>query len=376
MPRKSMGVRKYLRKRRGRPPVWVILDGGAEVSTGCSEAESAGADRFLESYLAQKHKPAWRQGEPHEVMVADVLLFYATERAPQMAHPELVGFHIVHLLEFFGAPKTCSFVDGSSCRQYVAERVAGKIGKRAVKEATAGRELETLGSALNFAFKEKKLVIPVPVTLPRKAQARERWLRRSEAAALLAGALGITATAYDIETRAPVKWGRMFRPSYHVARFILIGLYSGTRHQAILRLRWGVNSAGGWFDVVNQILYRRGQGERETNKRRPPVPIPENLSPHVRRWRRITMVGPVEYHGRLIAKERKGFARARELAGLSEDVTPHVLKHTCITWMMQRGVPIWEVAGFSGTSENIIRKVYGHHHPDHLNAAIKRFRGQ
>ncbi|TAY69662.1 site-specific integrase [Rhizobium leguminosarum] len=292
-----------------------------------------------------------------------------------MAHPELVGFHTVHLLEFFGG-EMCSFVDGTSCRAYVAARVAGKIGRRAVKTGTAGRELETLGAALSFAFKEKKLVIPVPVTLPQKSAARERWLSRSEAAGLLAGALGITATAFDIYTRKPVKWGRLFRPSYHVARFILIGLYSGTRHEAILKLRWGVNSSGGWMDLENDILYRRGQGERETNKRRPAVPIPANLRPHVERWRKITVMGPVEYHGRLIAKERKGFARARELAGLGEDVTPHILKHTCITWMMQRGVPIWEVAGFSGTSEKIIRSVYGHHHPEHLSAAKQRFRGR
>ena len=30
------------------------------------------------------------------------------------------------------------------------------------------------------------------------------------------------------------------------------------------------------------------------------------------------MIGPVEYAGRLIAKERKGWRRARELAGLGE----------------------------------------------------------
>jgi integrase len=307
-------------------------------------------------------------------MIADVLLFYSAERAPKMAHPELVGFHVVHLLDFFGA-QNCAFVDGTSCRAYVAARVAGKVGKRSVKEGTAGRELETLGAALTFPFKEKKLVVPVPVTLPNKAPSRERWLTRQEAASLIAGALGITVTALDIETRRPVKWGRMFRPSYHVARFILIGLYSATRHEAILKLRWGVNSAGGWFDIPHGILYRRGQGERETNKRRPPVPIPGNLVPHVERWKRLTAVGPVEYHGRLILKERKGFARARELAGLGDDVTPHILKHTCVTWMMQRGDPIWEVAGFSGTSENMIRNVYGHHHPDNLSAAKKRFRG-
>jgi integrase len=309
------------------------------------------------------------------VAVADVLAFYGEHRAPEMAHPELVGFHMPHLLAFFG-DKMCGFIDGTSCRAYVAARTKGKIGKRAVALGTARRELETLQAALNFAYKEKKLIYPVPVTLPAKSAARERWLTRSEAARLLAGALGVTATAFDIQSRQPVKWGRMFRPSYHVARFILIGLYSGTRHEAILALRWGVNAAGGWFDQASGVMYRRGQGQAETKKRRPPVPIPENLVPHVERWRRITVNGPVEYHGRLILKERRGWDRARELAGLGEDVTPHIMKHTCITWMLQRGVPIWEVAGFTGTSEKTIRETYGHHSPSHMSTAKRRFHGR
>ena len=98
--------------------------------------------------------------------------------------------------------------------------------------------------------------------------------------------------------------------------------------------------------------------------------------PHLRRWRQITTIGPVEYAGRLIAKERKGWHRARELAGLDHNVTPHVLKHSCITWMLQNRVPIWEVAGFVGTSEKVIRDTYGHHSPDHLNAARTAFTGR
>jgi predicted fused transcriptional regulator/phosphomethylpyrimidine kinase len=72
----------------------------------------------------------------------------------------------------------------------------------------------------------------------------------------------------------------MFQPSHHVARFILIGLYTGTRHEANLNMRWGVNSKGGWFDVV---MYRRGEGEIDTNKRRVPAPIPDRPLPHLKR---------------------------------------------------------------------------------------------
>ncbi len=375
MPRKSKGARLYLRKRSGRPTVWVILDGTVEIGTGCGEHDRSAAEVQLQEYLAQKHKPQWRQGEPGQVAVADVLAFYGQERAPQLAHPELVGFHVEHLLRHFG-DKVCSEIDGSSCRAYVRRRMGGEDGRRAVTQGTARRELETLQSALGFAFKEKKLVLPVFVTLPDKAPPRERWLERSEAARLLAAALGIVPIASDVISREPVKWGRMFRPTYHVARFILIALYTGTRHEAILALRWGVNSSGGWFDLDRGIMYRRGQGQKQTSKRRPPVPIPENLAPHVRRWRKLTVNGPVEYHGRLIKKERKAFDRATDLAGLGDDVTPHILRHTCATWMLQRGVPIWEVAGFLGASEKVIRDTYGHHSPKHLEAAKKRFNGQ
>jgi integrase len=372
MPRRSKGPRLYLRERTSREAVYVILDGKNEISTGCGAGDRRGAEKALAAYLARKHKPDWQNSHPAEVAVADVLAYYGANRAPELAHPELVGYHLVHLLKHFGG-STCWDVNTETCRSYVDGRTSGE---RPVKENTARRELVTLSAALTFAFKERKLSQPVPVWLPEEAEPRTRWLKRSEAAALVAGALGITATAYEVKSRKPVKWSRMSQPSYHVARFILIGLYTGTRHEANLSMRWGVNSKGGWFDLERGVMYRRGQGEADTNKRRVPAPIPDRLVPHLRRWRRLTVNGPVEYAGRLIAKERKGWHRAREFAGLGPEVTPHILKHTCITWMLQNGVPIWEVAGFVGTSEKVIRNTYGHHSPDHLNAARTAFSGR
>jgi hypothetical protein len=36
---------------------------------------------------------------------------------------------------------------------------------------------------------------------------------------------------------------------------------------------------------------------------------------------------------------------------------------------MQRGVPIWQAAGFLGMSAEILERTYGHHHPDYLKDA-------
>jgi integrase len=374
MPRRAKGPRLYYRERRGREAVWVILDGTSEVSTGCGASDRERAEKAFADYIAKKHRPNWQNTHPAEIAVADVLAYYGTNRAPKLTHPELVGYHMVPLLKHFGE-MMCWDVNAETCRVYTELRMAGKLG-RPVKESTVRRELVTLSAALTFAVDQRKLSQSVSVPLPKESEPRQRWLKRQEAAALIAGALGITATAYDIKSQRAVKWGRMFQPSYHVARFILIGLYTGTRHEANLSMRWGVNSKGGWFDLVHGVMYRRGEGEQDSNKRRVPAPIPDRLLPHLKRWRRMTTIGPVEYAGRLIAKERKGWDRACELAGLGEEVTPHLLKHTCITWLLQNGVSTRQVSGFTGVSEKIIEKVYGHHSPDHLNEARTGFSGR
>ena len=52
-------------------------------------------------------------------------------------------------------------------------------------------------------------------------------------------------------------------------------------------------------------------------------------------------------------------------------MTPHVLRHTCATWMLQAGVDLWKVAGVLGASEDMIRRVYGHHAADYLRDAVR-----
>ncbi len=63
---------------------------------------------------------------------------------------------------------------------------------------------------------------------------------------------------------------------------------------------------------------------------------------------------------------------AAKLAGLGTDVTPHTLRHTAATWLMQAGVDKWEAAGFLGMSVQMLDRVYGHHHPHHLRQAAIR----
>ena len=169
---------------------------------------------------------------------------------------------------------------------------------------------------------------------------RSRWLTRSEAARLL--------------------WAS--RRTQHLCRFILIGIYTGSRTNNILGLRWSQ------IDLAGGIMRRRPYGQAEdARKRAPPVRLGRRILAHLRRWKRLDGARAdvvCHYDGRQIAKLRSSWDRAIRDAGLDGDVTPHVLRHTRATWGLKAGVPIWELAGHLGMTPATLTRTYGHHSAD------------
>ena len=262
----------------------------------------------------------------------------------------MVQYSVPHLVEFWG-DRCLNAIVGSTCRQYTKWRTSSGVSPQ-----TARRDLEVLRATINHFHREHGLdAVPV-VTLPPKGQARQRWLTRGETARLL--------------------WAA--RRS-HVARFILIGVYTGTRSAAILGLSWDRQDETGWVDLEAGILYRSQGGglQPRSKKRQPPARIPTRLLAHLLRWRRIdTAAGVrfiVHYQGERLRKMRRSWAGARARAGLGSEVVPHILRHTAATWLMQAGVPAWEAAGYLGMTVETLESVYGHHHPDFQGGVAKAF---
>jgi len=226
------------------------------------------------------------------------------------------------------------------CRTYVKWRCG-----MGVSQTTARHDLKILRAAVRHYHKEYGLKTLPVVTLPPKEEARVRWLTRQEAAQLLRAA------------KTP-----------HLRRFILIGLYTGTRSQAMLGLSWIPSTDSGWIDLDSGVLYRRGDDQRRTNKKQTPAAIPDRLMAHLRRWHRMDaelgIRHVVHYQGTKVRKLRRSWATARDAAGLGDDVIPHTLRHTAATWLMQRAVDMWVAAGYLGMSVKMLEEVYGHHHPD------------
>jgi integrase len=387
MPRPAKGIRLWLRpeerntdgtlRKRG---VWVIRDGPRKISTGCVAKDRAGAERAVSEYLANKYQPNRSRGRhPAEILIADVLAIYLRDVAPRHAREDETKQRVLTLDGWWG-DRTLADVNGAGCRAYVEHRASQrwksakpeKTGRtaRMVTAAAARRELEDLRAAINHHRREGLCSEIVSVALPEKPLAREEWLTRSEAATSLMAAWRAKQVMRDTKTRRDV--GR------HIARFILVGLYSGTRSSAICGAALVPTIGRGHVDLERGVFYRQAIGRRQTKKRQPPVKLAPRLLAHLTRWQRLGIAkkAVVEWNGTPVESVRKGFAAAVRAAGLSRRITPHILRHTCATWLMQNGVDLWDAAGFLGMTVKQLEDTYGHHHPDYQREAAEALGGQ
>jgi integrase len=370
MPARKKGIRLWLRARRrdrngtARRATWIILDGNRHIATGCAESEITAAEGKLAEYVAAKYRPPRKARDIEQIDIADVLSVYEEDFRDRQANRAKFNGRLQRLNDFWGGRKLAE-ITGQSCRDYVAARGS---------DGGARRDLEDLRAAINHHAKEGFHRGVVRVTLPARGRPRTRWLTRKEAADLLR----VCWRRKEVQTvhrgaakGLPVETVK--RPLRHLARFILIGLYTGSRAAAIAAASPHKGAGRSYVDLDEGIFYRLPEGNAETNKRQPPVPIPPRLLTYLRRWVEKGLVKEhfVEWHGLGVRSVKTSFASAVRLAGLAGRVTPHTLRHTAATWLMQAGVDKWEAAGFLGMSVEVLDRVYGHHHPDHLRNAAR-----
>lgn len=418
MSRISKGPRLYKRSARRKNgviikhAVWVILDDGKEISTGvtASPTESKApkaAREFLTDYLVKQHRTDRTAREIEDILIADVLTIYLDDNIDPAKPEEALTPQERHLIqsierlnEYWGS-KRLSDVNTKEGKGYVKHRAEKNLQKaisdeksrakkqnrepdleRAKAKASTGtggarRDLENLRSAINHHGAENLHYGTVNVWMPDRGEPRERWLTRAEAAQMI-------WTAYKYREIQTIHVGKNKgqqvitdrRPLRHVARFLLIGCYTGTRAGSIASASKVQAPGKSYVDLERGMYYRKPIGKAATKKRQPPAPIPPRLLAHMRRWDRTGIAKEhfVEYNDKPVQSVKKAFRTVVKLAGIDtsiENVTPHTLRHTAATWLMQRGVDLWVAAGFLGMTVEVLERVYGHHHPDHLAEAVE-----
>lgn len=229
-------------------------------------------------------------------------------------------------------------VHADYCRAYARERFA--LGRA---QATVWTELARLRSCLQWAFK-KGLITRIPdIWIPSSGEARQRVLTEDEVWRLLDACV-----------------------SPHVRLFVLLAIASGGRHTAILELTWDrVDFENGLTDLRKKVtldpMSKRGQ------KGRAVVPMNNLLRAALSEARTGALTDHViEWDGKPLRSIKKAFRAAVLRAGLGNDVTPHVLRHTAATWLTESDVDMQKVARFLGhrhvtTTEGIYSKPRGHY---------------
>jgi integrase len=408
MSRRPKGPRLHLRagRRHARtgkpiPDVYSIRDGQTEVSTGCGPDRLGDAEQALAAYILEKqaraapavdHDPD-RPRSPTEVFIAEVLALYLTEKAPKLADPSAVKARVKALNAWWGDKKV-SAIKRPTCEAYVAHRTQQPIaqarggGARLVTPQGARRELEELSAAVSYYDGAHKLTVKPTFAMPPKPESPRDALTRAQAARLLMAARGYRLTGETYESGRP-KWKRLRDSSpanrAHMKRFILIGLYTGTRPGVIPKLLWQESPTQAWVDLEAGVIFRRGKRERNhRTKRRPLVKLPARLLGHMLRWKAVdekvmarrakeerpTTNAVIHRGGRPLAgRIRRGFAGCVADARLDAEITPHWLRHTSATWLMQNGVDPWEAAGYLGMNLKTLIDNYGHHQPGHQAGA-------
>lgn len=311
MPRKAGPPRLYLDRQRGD---WIIRDGSKRIRTG-TRSQSEAAQRLAE-HIARTFKPA-----PSATPLISAVLSAYLDHRPQERHP------IGNLADFWGG-KQVAAINAATCRQYASER----------PQVAARRDLETLRAAVNYWDQHVHKIEAKPsVILPGRPTSRTRHLSRSDVAKLV--------------------WASRHAP--HLARFILLAFYTGTRSGAVLDLRWD------WIDFKRGVMHRRKPGAADNSiKRRPPLKLGRRIISHLKRWHRLDHGLPyvIHYEGKPVQSVKRSWASACQRAGI--EASPHDLRRTRATILMSRGLNPETIAQSLGMSVEILRSTYAQYDPE------------
>ena len=369
MARKQLPPRLEL-----RGSVYRIIDGEKRISTWVESIEEAQA--CLDRYIAGKSSLL-----PEERTVSELLKHYSAsklatkkqragskvaviardngcsldeiERRQQLAEQSIdqltsTHFHIAHLKRILGNLLVIT-VNNGVVRHYAQERRAerrrmadvakqtGKtiIGGGVLADATIVRDLIVLKAAINWANNEDprgwfgsfgKPSFSMPVSTV--SSQRLRYCTKEEASILIESA------------HLP-----------HIKTFLMIGFATGARKKAIEELTW---------DMVNFDSGIINFGDVEHKKMRPQIGMTPALKAHLAALKAVCTTNYViEYNGRRAGDVKNGVSSAAERAGLPW-FTPHIMKHSFVTWLANDGHDIEKIANLVNTTAPTLRAHYRH----------------
>ncbi len=287
-------------------------------STGVPISESA--DQWLADFIHMREAP------PPGARVDVLVDAYLDARTEARTHDKMT---------WFAKPLKAHF--GKLTPEQITPAVVNAYQKkRSPRLASCRRELELLMQTLNMHGFNVQIARPAP------RPPREHFATKEQAERLLAASNG------------------------HLRLYLLIAMATGARKGAVLDLTWDR------VDFDHRIIDFNNPDIPISNKRRVPVPIPAGVVAALRDAKeRTTAATVIEYGGKPVADIKKSFKAAVVRAKLPKWLTPHILKHSVISWLAEDGEPLDQIAKFTGTSIKTVDRVYRKTNPEALRDMAK-----
>ncbi len=248
-----------------------------------------------------------------------------------------------HLVPFFGDRPLPQLTGFEIERYKKARRTAGAA------PATVNRELATLSHMFNRCLEWGWLkALPARIRRFPEENARIVYLTREQCRALE------EAAAQD--------------QNENVHAFVMVGLRTGMRHSEILAIRRED------LDLERRVIWipKAKAGARQQ-------PITGDLATYLADRIKMLPEGCPWLFPSIASRTghvhtiRKAFRRSVERAGLDPDqVTPHTLRHTTITHLIQAGVDLPTVKRISGHKTMIMVERYAHQNGAHIAEALDK----
>lgn len=256
-------------------------------------------------------------GRGPERLIADALERWLIEHVPRLRSARQTRNHARALLPYIAGRRL------ADTAIVWAEIKAAEQGKAPATVNHKGRILRQITRA---AWREWQwLDRPAAITLIPESP-RERFLTTAEVAALA------SATGSDA-----------------AAGYVLLAAYTGIRRGHLLRLTH--------HDVKGKFLRLDRSSKTRTLQLVP-------LHPKVQAIAEGLPLGIGD------STLREAWTLARETTGI--DCRWHDLRHTCASWMVQAGVPIYTVAQMLGHSSTAVTQRYAHLAPQNLADAVAK----
>jgi len=312
--------------RKPNSPFWYVSweESGRTRSRSSKTADFQEAKRLEHTLRAKKPKT-------NRHTIEEVLGEYLTDKPTERA-----AYAAKRLLEHWSG-------------KYIDEITPAEITEykrlREVSRGTLQKELGFLRAAINHCNLHLGWQLPEVTKgkMPGEPKGRVRWITPTEANKL-------------IEHSAE-----------HIRRFIILGLNTGMRSSEMLGLTWDR------VDLIRREIKLDPVDQKA--ERYDIVPINQSAYDVIRecignhKSHVLTFKPSKEKPHQPILRIKNGFQRACERAGI-ENFTPHDLRHTAASWMVQSGVSIQAVKEVLRHADISTTMRYAHLAPDAARSAV------